>query len=90
MTLSIYNTLTNRQEEFVPLDPSGKRVTFYSCGPTVYDYARFAQMLGSGATFEAVRNPEEFNPSQMIEHFELALLALGERRLAEHAARSGR
>ncbi len=52
--------------------------------------ARFAQTLGSGATLEAIRNPDEFDPSQMIEHFELALLALGERRLAQHAARSGR
>ncbi len=52
--------------------------------------ARLAQVLGSGATFEAVRDPEAFNPSQVIEHFELALLALGERRLAEHAARSER
>ncbi len=39
MPLKLYNTLTNRQEEFVPLDPEGKRVTYYSCGPTVYDYA---------------------------------------------------
>ncbi|UCD74932.1 MAG: cysteine--tRNA ligase [Phycisphaerales bacterium] len=39
MKLRIYNTLTNREEEFVPLDPAGKKVTFYSCGPTVYDYA---------------------------------------------------
>ncbi|TVQ53666.1 MAG: cysteine--tRNA ligase, partial [Phycisphaerales bacterium] len=35
----LYNTLTKREEEFTPLDPTGKRVTFYSCGPTVYDYA---------------------------------------------------
>jgi len=39
MTLRIYNTLTKRLEEFVPQDPTGRRVTFYSCGPTVYDYA---------------------------------------------------
>jgi cysteinyl-tRNA synthetase len=39
MTLQLYNTLTNREEDFTPLDPAGKRVTFYSCGPTVYDYA---------------------------------------------------
>ncbi|KPL06114.1 cysteinyl-tRNA synthetase, partial [candidate division BRC1 bacterium SM23_51] len=34
--LRIYNTLTRRKEEFQPLDPP--RVTFYNCGPTVYDY----------------------------------------------------
>src|SRR5262249_31006304 len=37
--LRITNTLTNAKEEFRPLDPAGKRVLFYSCGPTVYDYA---------------------------------------------------
>lgn len=37
MPLSLYNTLTRGVELFVPLDPS--RVTFYSCGPTVYDDA---------------------------------------------------
>lgn len=39
MTLRLYNTLTNREEDFAPLDPDGKQVLFYSCGPTVYDYA---------------------------------------------------
>lgn len=39
MTLRLYNTLTKKEEEFTPLDPASKRVTFYSCGPTVYDYA---------------------------------------------------
>ena len=37
MTLRLYNTLTRRKEEFVPLDP--KNVRMYVCGPTVYDYA---------------------------------------------------
>ncbi|VAX36378.1 Cysteinyl-tRNA synthetase, partial [hydrothermal vent metagenome] len=37
MTLSLHNTLSGRQEVFRPLE-SG-RVSFYSCGPTVYDYA---------------------------------------------------
>ncbi len=37
MPLRLYNTLTRRLEEFVPADPA--RVTFYSCGPTVYDDA---------------------------------------------------
>ncbi len=39
MPLRIYNTFSKQVEEFTPLDPSGRRVTFYSCGPTVYDYA---------------------------------------------------
>lgn len=40
--LKFYNTLTRRKEEFVPLDP--KRVTMYSCGPTVYSYAHIGNM----------------------------------------------
>jgi cysteinyl-tRNA synthetase len=39
VTLNLYNTLTRRLEPFAPLDPAGRKVTFYSCGPTVYDYA---------------------------------------------------
>ena len=37
MPLKLYNTLTRRKEDFVPLDP--KNVRIYVCGPTVYDYA---------------------------------------------------
>lgn len=37
MPLTLYNTLTRRTEPFSPADPG--RVTFYSCGPTVYDDA---------------------------------------------------
>ncbi|MGD9689099.1 MAG: cysteine--tRNA ligase [Phycisphaerales bacterium] len=37
MPLRLYNTLTRRLEEFRPRDPS--QVTFYTCGPTVYDDA---------------------------------------------------
>ena len=34
--LSIYNTLTRKKEEFVPINPH--EVKMYVCGPTVYDY----------------------------------------------------
>jgi len=34
--LRVYNTLTKRKEEFVPLEPG--KVRFYVCGITVYDY----------------------------------------------------
>jgi len=37
MPLRLYNTLSKQHEDFVPSDPA--RVTFYSCGPTVYDDA---------------------------------------------------
>ncbi len=35
--LRLYNTLTHKIEEFNPIDPPN--VSFYSCGPTVYDFA---------------------------------------------------
>ena len=38
----LYNTLTRKKEEFVPYD--GKRVGFYTCGPTVYHYAHIGNM----------------------------------------------
>jgi len=36
MSLRVYNTLTGRKEEFVPLQPG--KVGMYVCGVTVYDY----------------------------------------------------
>ena len=39
MRLRLYNSLTRQLETFTPLDRAGRRVTFYTCGPTVYDYA---------------------------------------------------
>lgn len=37
--LKVYNSLTRSKNDFVPIDSSGKRVTWYVCGPTVYDDA---------------------------------------------------
>ncbi len=37
MDIRFYNTLTNREEIFEPLDPPN--VAMYTCGPTVYDFA---------------------------------------------------
>ena len=39
MTLRLYNTLSKTQETFVPILGEDGPVTFYSCGPTVYDFA---------------------------------------------------
>ena len=36
MALKIYNSLTNKLEEFVPIN--GNKVNMYVCGPTVYNY----------------------------------------------------
>lgn len=45
MTLSLYNTMTRRVEAFVPLH--APRVSLYTCGPTVYNYAH----IGNFRTF---------------------------------------
>ncbi|KAI0513262.1 cysteinyl-tRNA synthetase [Xylaria bambusicola] len=37
--LKIFNSLTRTKDDFVPVDPNGKLVTWYACGPTVYDDA---------------------------------------------------
>ena len=39
MQLHLYNSLTRKTELFVPIDPEQRVVTFYTCGPTVYDFA---------------------------------------------------
>jgi cysteinyl-tRNA synthetase len=48
MALHLFNTLSAKVEEFVPLE-SGK-VRMYACGPTVYDYGH----IGNFRTFIAV------------------------------------
>ena len=45
MTLRLYNTLTRRVERFEPLQPG--RVSLYTCGPTIYNYAH----IGNFRTF---------------------------------------
>src|SRR5437016_3714875 len=47
MTLTLYNTLTRRVEPFAPLAPPPARVTVYTCGPTVWNYAH----IGNFRTF---------------------------------------
>lgn len=45
--ISIYNSLTQKKEPFVPLIPN--KVSLYVCGPTVYDYAH----IGNARTYAA-------------------------------------
>ncbi len=40
--LKLYNTLTRKKEEFKPL--KGKKVGFYSCGPTVYNFMHIGNL----------------------------------------------
>src|ERR1700722_18017702 len=39
MALRLFNTLSRSVQEFVPLDPAGRYVGLYCCGPPVYDFA---------------------------------------------------
>jgi cysteinyl-tRNA synthetase len=45
MSLALYNTLTRRIDPLVPLAPG--RVSLYTCGPTIYNYAH----IGNFRTF---------------------------------------
>lgn len=40
--MKIYNSLTNKKEEFIPLEK--RKVTMYVCGPTVYNYVHIGNM----------------------------------------------
>ncbi len=60
MPLNLFNTLTRSVQPFAPLDPAGKKVGLYCCGPTVYDFAH----IGNWRTFvfaDLVRRTLEFS-----------------------------
>jgi cysteinyl-tRNA synthetase len=42
MALKLFNTLSKKVEEFIPLNPP--KVGMYTCGPTVYDYSHIGHM----------------------------------------------
>jgi cysteinyl-tRNA synthetase len=42
MQIRLFNTLTRKVEDFVPIMPN--KVGFYSCGPTVYHYAHLGNL----------------------------------------------
>jgi cysteinyl-tRNA synthetase len=59
MALRFFNTLTRSVQDFAPLDPAGRAVGMYCCGPTVYDFAH----IGNWRTFvfaDLVRRYLEF------------------------------
>jgi len=64
MALKLFNTLSRTLEEFVPLDPAGRMVGMYCCGPTVYDFGH----IGNFRTFvfaDLVRRYLEFRGYQV-------------------------
>jgi cysteinyl-tRNA synthetase len=59
MALRVFNTLSRSVQDFTPLDPAGKHVGLYCCGPTVHDFAH----IGNFRTFvfaDLVRRYLEF------------------------------
>lgn len=44
MALKLYNTLTKKKEEFIPINPG--KVGMYVCGPTVYDHCHLGHARG--------------------------------------------
>jgi len=49
-TFQLYNSMTRAVEPLKPLDPQGKRVSLYVCGPTIYNYGH----IGNFRTYVAV------------------------------------
>ncbi|MSR43405.1 MAG: cysteine--tRNA ligase [Pedosphaera sp.] len=47
MAVRFFNTLSRSVQEFAPLDPAGKPIGMYCCGPTVHDFAH----IGNFRTF---------------------------------------
>ena len=58
MQIKLYNTLTRKKEDFVPLN--GNEVRMYSCGPTVYSYAHIGNFR-SYVFVDNLRRTLEYN-----------------------------
>jgi cysteinyl-tRNA synthetase len=91
MTLSLYNTLSRRVEPFEPLAPP--RVTLYTCGPTVWNFAH----IGNFRTFlfeDLLRRYLEYSGYDVyhimnltdVDDRTIKAAAAAGKRLAEHTA----
>ena len=58
--LKLYNTLTRKKEEFIPIDKEKKKVKIYTCGPTVYNYAHIGN-LRAYIFMDTLRKVLEYN-----------------------------
>jgi cysteinyl-tRNA synthetase len=63
MALRIFNTLTRRKEDFVPLTPGEARI--YVCGVTVYDFCHIGHAR-SAMAFDVVRRYLTFKGFRLI------------------------
>jgi len=57
MTLKVYNTLTRKKEQFVPIEEG--KVKMYVCGPTVYNYIHIGNARPA-VVFDTVRRYLEY------------------------------
>src|SRR5678816_502017 len=60
--LTLFNTLTGKQEPFTPIEP--KRVRMYVCGVTVYDYCHIGHAR-SALVFDVLRRYLEYSGYQV-------------------------
>jgi len=60
--MKIYNTLTGKKEEFIPL--SMNEVKIYACGVTVYDYCHIGHAR-SAIVFDVIRNYFQYKGFQV-------------------------
>ena len=58
MMLTLFNTLSGKQEEFKPITP--KKVRMYVCGVTVYDYCHIGHAR-SALIFDVLRRYLEYS-----------------------------
>jgi cysteinyl-tRNA synthetase len=93
--MRIYNTLTRRVEEIVPLEPG--KIRMYSCGPTVYRYIH----IGNLRTFTMVdwlRRIFEYRGLEVLHvknitdvgHMRQEMLDRGEDKIIAQARREGK
>ena len=62
--MRLYNSLTRRVDEVVPIEPG--HVTMYACGPTVYRYAHLGN-LRSFMLYDLIRRALEFEGLRVTE-----------------------
>lgn len=60
--IQLYNTLTKKKEEFVPMQPG--KVRMYVCGPTVYNYIHIGNAR-SAIAFDTIRRYLEYRGYQV-------------------------
>lgn len=56
--IMLFNTLTRKKELFVPINPP--LVSFYTCGPTVYDYAHIGNFRAF-LTYDVIKRWLQYN-----------------------------